>query len=72
MGKENPTVHPTWYYFDCTNNRFYILTYKLSKKTENLKAKNIIYYCVDDQNQPYKGVKGKGKVKIHEDSKIFL
>ena len=67
MGKENPTVHPTWYYFDCTNNRFYILTYKLSKKTENLKAKNIIYYCVDDQNQPYKGVKGKGKVKIHED-----
>ena len=39
----------------------------MSKKTENLKAKNIIYYCVDDQNQPYKGVKGKGKVKIHED-----
>ena len=39
----------------------------MSKKTENLKVNNIIYYCVDDQNQPYKGVKGKGKVKIHED-----
>ncbi len=28
---------------------------------------NIVYYCVDDPNPPYKGVRGKGKVKIHED-----
>ena len=26
-----------------------------------------MYYCVDDPNPPYKGVRGKGKVKIHED-----
>jgi len=66
-GKGEPNIHPTWYHFDSTINRFYIVTYKLSKKTENLKVNNIMYYCVDDQNQPYKGVKGKGKVKIHED-----
>jgi|SRR5689334_3989039 general stress protein 26 len=65
--KGEPNIHPTWYYFDTTNNKFYIETSKQSKKTENLNAKNIIYYCVDDPNPPYKGVKGKGKVKIHED-----
>lgn len=65
--KGEPNIHPTWYYFDTTNNKIYIETSKQSKKTENLNAKNIIYYCVDDPNPPYKGVKGKGKVKIHED-----
>jgi len=65
--KGEPNIHPTWYYFDTTNNKFYIETSKQSKKTENLNANNIIYYCVDDPNPPYKGVKGKGKVKIHED-----
>jgi hypothetical protein len=32
-----------------------------------LHTNNNIYYCVDDHNLPYKGVRGKGKVKIHED-----
>ena len=61
-----PNIHPTWYYFDNTN-RFYIETSKQSKKIENLRTNNKIYYCVDDPNPPYKGVRGKGKVKIHED-----
>jgi general stress protein 26 len=66
--KGEPNIHPTWYYFDVINNRFYIETSKRSRKMENLNAeKNIIYYCVDDPNLPYKGVKGKGKAKIHED-----
>ena len=64
--KGDPNIHPTWYFFDPTNNRFYIETSKNSKKKENLNRKNIIYYCVDDPNPPYKGVRGKGKVKIHE------
>jgi len=65
--KGDPNIHPTWYYFDATNNKFYIETYKGSKKPENLKTKNIVYYCVDDPNPSYKGVRGNGKVKIHED-----
>jgi general stress protein 26 len=63
----DPNIHPTWYYFDAINNRFYVETYKISKKIKNLKANGIIYYCVDDPNPPYKGVRGKGKIKIHED-----
>jgi general stress protein 26 len=65
--KGEPNIHPTWYYFDSNDNRFYIETSKQSRKTENLDTNNIIYYCVDDPNPPYKGVRGKGKVKIHED-----
>jgi nitroimidazol reductase NimA-like FMN-containing flavoprotein (pyridoxamine 5'-phosphate oxidase superfamily) len=64
--KGEPNIHPTWYYFDNTN-RFYIETSKQSKKIENLRTNNKIYYCVDDPNPPYKGVRGKGRVKIHED-----
>jgi general stress protein 26 len=65
--KGEPNIHPTWYCFDVTNNRFYIETSKKSMKTENLNRNNTVYYCVDDPNPPYKGVRGKGKVKIHED-----
>jgi hypothetical protein len=32
-----------------------------------MNAKNVIYYCVDDPTLPYKGVRGKGRVKIYED-----
>src|SRR5262249_20136825 len=63
----DPNIHPTWYYFDTVNNKFYIETSKRSKKIENMNRKDTVYYCVDDPNLPYKGVRGKGKVKIHED-----
>jgi hypothetical protein len=43
------------------------LYYKLERKVQNLRRKNIISYCIDDPKPPYKGVRGKGKVKIHED-----
>ena len=65
--KGDPNIHPAWYYFDVNNNKFYIETSKSSKKIENLNIKSIVYYCVDNPNPPYKGVRGKGKVKIHQD-----
>ena len=34
----------------------------------NKKIKDDSLYCIDEPNIPYKGVKGKGKVKIHEDN----
>jgi hypothetical protein len=40
---------------------------KLERKVQNLRRKNIVSYCIDDPNLLYKGVRGKGKVKIHED-----
>jgi len=65
--KGHPNIHPTWYYFDATKNKIYVETAKSSKKVENLNRNNLIYYCVDIPYMPYKGVRGKGRVRIHED-----
>jgi general stress protein 26 len=65
--KGEPNIHPTWYYFDNNNDKIYIESGKDSRKTQNLRRTNIIYYCIDDDNIPYKGVRGKGIVRISED-----
>ncbi len=65
--KGQPNIHPTWYYFDATKNKIYVETARSSKKVENLNRNNLVYYCVDVPYMPYKGVRGKGIVRIHED-----
>ena len=64
--KGNPNIHPTWYYFDEYSNNIYIATSKNSKKVSNLKRNPSIYFCIDDPNPPYKGVRGKGDARINE------
>ena len=54
------------YYYDSANNGIYIETSKQVKKTDNLRRDGNVYFCIDDPNPPYKGVRGKGSVKIHE------
>ena len=70
--KGHPNIHPTWFYYDNENNRIYIETSKQGKKTSNLRKNEIVYFCIDDPTPPYKGVRGKGGVKIHEDIKFNL
>lgn len=60
-------IHPVGYYYDHSNNKFYILTGTSSKKTHNLRKNEIVYFCVDDPNPPYKGVRGKASARILED-----
>jgi uncharacterized pyridoxamine 5'-phosphate oxidase family protein len=64
--KGEPNIHPTWYSFDNNNNKIYIESGRESKKTQNLRRNNIIYYCIDDDRIPYKGVRGKGTVRISD------
>src|SRR5438034_11394625 len=66
--KGEPNVTPLAYYFDDTSNKIYITTPKNTKKVSNLRKKNIIAYCIDDPSPPFKGVRGKGRVIIHEDA----
>ena len=47
--------------------RIYFQTGKNSKKLRNIKKKNNIYFCIDETNPPYKGVRGKGTAIISED-----
>ena len=63
--KDEPNVHPVWYLFE--NEKFYIETSKTSKKANNARKKNTVYFCIDDEKMPYKGVRGKGTVRISED-----
>jgi general stress protein 26 len=60
-------IHPAWYYYDPNNNKIYVETSIQSKKTHNLRRNKNVYFCIDDPNPPYKGVRGKGSVIIHED-----
>jgi len=60
-----PNVHPVWYLYD--NGKLYVETAKTAKKTKNIRNKNSVYFCVDDETIPYKGVRGKGTVRILED-----
>src|ERR671931_817810 len=65
--KGHANIHPAWYHYDPSTNKLYVQTGKQSKKIYNLRNNEMIYLCIDDQNPPYKGVRGKGSVKIHED-----
>jgi general stress protein 26 len=65
--KGHANVHPVGYYYDHLENKFYILTAKESKKTHNLSRNETVYFCVDDPNPPYKGVRGKGTARVLED-----
>ncbi|MPZ07727.1 MAG: hypothetical protein GEU26_15165 [Nitrososphaeraceae archaeon] len=65
--KGESNVAPVGYYFDSDSNKIYITTHKNSKKVRNLSNKKIISFYVDDPNPPYKGVRGKGEVRVHEE-----
>lgn len=62
--KGEPNVHPVWYLYH--NGKLYVETSKASKKVKNVRNKNTIYFCIDDENMPYKGVRGKGTAIISE------
>jgi general stress protein 26 len=53
--------------YDKSNKKLFVMTPKTSKKAQNVRRKSKIYFSIDDENFPYKGVKGKGEVMILED-----
>jgi len=68
----HPNIHPVGYYYDQSGDKFYILTGRESKKTSNLKKNQMVYFCIDDPNPPYKGVRGKGIARILEEVNFNL
>jgi len=63
--KGEPNVAPFAYYYDDSNS-IYFTTRVTTKKVSSLRRRNIVGYCIDDPNPPFKGVRGKGIIKIHE------
>lgn len=65
----NPNIQPVWFYYDKNGEKLWINTSKLAKKTQNIRKRSTIYFSIDDENPPVRGVKGKGTATIIEDPK---
>jgi general stress protein 26 len=65
----DPNIQPVWFDYDEDREKILIITPKVAKKVENLRNKTNVYFSIDDENFPYKGVKGKGTATIIEDPK---
>ena len=63
----DPNIQPVWFDYDKDREKLLIITPKVARKVENLRSKPDVYFSIDDENFPYKGVKGKGTVTIIED-----
>jgi nitroimidazol reductase NimA-like FMN-containing flavoprotein (pyridoxamine 5'-phosphate oxidase superfamily) len=61
-----PNIQPVWFYYEKNREKLIITTSKLAKKTQNLLNKPTVYFSIDDENLPYKGVKGKGIATIED------
>ncbi len=65
--KGDPNIQPIWFNYDKKLQKIYIITPNTSKKIQNLRNKPNVYFSIDDENFPYKGIKGKGFATIVED-----
>jgi PPOX class probable F420-dependent enzyme len=65
--KGEPNIQPVWFYYAKDEGKLLIITSKLAKKTQNLRNRPTIYFSIDDEKPPYKGVKGKGNANVVED-----
>jgi nitroimidazol reductase NimA-like FMN-containing flavoprotein (pyridoxamine 5'-phosphate oxidase superfamily) len=63
----SPMIHPVWYYFDTTKTKLYFYTGPGLKKAINIKERSAVYFDVDSDRWPYKGVKGKGRARLISD-----
>ncbi|MDN5868160.1 MAG: pyridoxamine 5'-phosphate oxidase family protein [Candidatus Nitrosocosmicus sp.] len=62
-----PSIQPLWFLYDKESGKIYISTQKTTRKARNLsKNSDKIYFSIDDENLPYKGVKGRGVARISE------
>jgi general stress protein 26 len=64
--KGDPNIQPVWFHYDKNKEKLFIMTGKNTKKSQNVRESPIIYFCIEDGNSPYKGVKGKGIVTIYD------
>jgi general stress protein 26 len=63
-----PMIQPIWFVYDEEADKIYTATQKMTKKVQSVrKNPDKIYFSIDDENFPYKGVKGRAVAKISED-----
>jgi nitroimidazol reductase NimA-like FMN-containing flavoprotein (pyridoxamine 5'-phosphate oxidase superfamily) len=63
-----PIIHPIWFLYDNDSGKIYITTSKMARKAQNIQRNlDKIYFSIDDENYPYKGVKERAGARISED-----
>lgn len=63
-----PNIQPIWFLYDKESAKIYVATKKMTKKASNIyRNPDKIYFSIDDENFPYKGVKGRAVARISED-----
>lgn len=62
-----PSIQPLWFLYDKESGKIYVATPKMTRKARNLYKNPKVYFSIDDETFPYKGVKGRGMVRISED-----
>src|SRR5437867_4909617 len=68
-----PNIQPIWFYYDKNSGKQYTRTQKETKKVQHIRRNpDKVYFSIDDENYPYKGVKGRGSVSISEDAEKNL
>lgn len=58
----DPQIHPVWYHY--VNGRLYLMSDKNVRKIRNIRKNSTVYFSVDTDATPNRGVKGKGTAKI--------
>jgi nitroimidazol reductase NimA-like FMN-containing flavoprotein (pyridoxamine 5'-phosphate oxidase superfamily) len=64
--KGEPNIHPVWYHY--ANNKLYLMSTKDTVKVRNIKQNSTVYFSVDTDAMPNRGVKGKGTATILKDA----
>lgn len=70
--KGDPNIQPVWFYYDKKEEKLFIMTGKKTYKSQNVRERPTIYFCIEDGNSPYKGVKGKGIATISDNLKLVM
>jgi uncharacterized pyridoxamine 5'-phosphate oxidase family protein len=60
----DPNIQPVWFYYE---DKLYAMTRETTKKIQNIRSRPNIYFSIDDENFPYRGVKGKDTATIIDD-----
>lgn len=68
-----PIVQPIWFLYDRNTGKIYSGTRKVTRKIANIKRNpDKVYFSIDDENFPYKGVKGRAEARVIEGPKDVL
>jgi nitroimidazol reductase NimA-like FMN-containing flavoprotein (pyridoxamine 5'-phosphate oxidase superfamily) len=68
--KGEPNIHPIWYHY--ANEKIYLMSNKNTVKVRNMKHNKTVYFSVDTDAPPNRGVKGKGTATIINDPRKAL